>query len=277
MALPFEPSEYMTELQMESVQQQQLVQKKPETNYIKRYSRYFRKVDRAMLKLFQDLEIIDENEVPMPVPLVLGTVERAIAAMIGQTSTFHENQSGQFRRIVLPMAVLVPGDPEPDPSRYQYHKALFYDRLNTERRQNDVVYGFSRGLPINRTYTLVIWTRYKEHQNQLQEIILLKFSQEAEIKIPDNPFPCAVQIQSMGSNWSDSPEDHDIKVWKTETTMSVECWLPQPIRRDKTVLDIKIETGIGDPLTRGEFERSSTISIHAQPSLEDEPINDEEP
>src|SRR5690606_21386216 len=108
MAIRTDIHEDAAEFYLHGTQIPELVAKSADPKYIRKYSRFFRKLDRAMLRLFSDLEVIDNSEIPLPVPILIGTVERAVAAIFGDTSRFPDS-SGQFTSVRLPMATIVPG------------------------------------------------------------------------------------------------------------------------------------------------------------------------
>ena len=78
-----------------------------------------------------------------------------------------------------------------DQSRYTYHKAVDLLRNQEgkpgftvkERYERDTVFGVSRGIPVNKTYTLLLWTMFMEDMDQILEQVFLKFSPIAYINV----------------------------------------------------------------------------------------------
>lgn len=251
MGLPDDPRETAAAYAPDAMPEQQKPRIVPDAQdvtspYVRHYTRWFRKLDRAMQRLFGDLQVADEQLSALPVPIIVGTVEAAIAAMFGETSTFGSNYSGQYRSVVLPMAVLVPGDPAPDMSRNIWREARTWGAAFTERRAQDTRLGFSVGVPINRPYTLVLWTRYVEDMGQLMEQAVLKLHEEAEFWLPEDFFPTTVRLDgAIGTNFNEQKESGQIRLYKAQAPMTAYGWLPQPPVRRRTVLDIKLQTVLG--------------------------------
>lgn len=266
MALPQDPQENAAVFApdaMPEVQKPQLVQRAGEvgSRYIKRYTRYFRKLDRAMQRLCGDLQIVDDQMVPHPVPLVLGTVEAAVAAMFGETSTFGSNSTGQMRAVVLPMACLVPGDPSIEMDRNMFHAARTWSAPVTEKREGDTRLGFAKGVPVARDYQLVLWTRYMEEMLELLELVILKLHPEAEFWLPDDFAPTTVQADGFATNFQDQREQGMLRIYKVQVGMTVHGWLPQPVERRRTVLDVQIATEVG---LANPTQRAGTVMLHAE-------------
>lgn len=220
--------------------------KAPNRDTIYRYSKSIRACDEAMMDLFKNIIVIDDQAVAHTVPLIWATQERAVAAVV-QTNVRKDN-SLVVDRVKLPMLAIYSSDFSFNQQRYTYHKAVNYFRDNgkpglfiNENRHRDTVLGLARGIPIDIGYQLTIWTLYIEDMNQILEQILLKFSPIAYIRVQGVQWETIVKLESIANNIDMEPGDQSLRVIKFQFNMTVETYIPQPIVRKKAVLDERIE------------------------------------
>jgi len=219
----------------------------PERNVLYRYSRSIRGTDEAMLDMFNNVVVLDEDGKAWPIPIILGPPEKAVAAIV--QDNVHKDETLVVDRLKLPLLALSQGNIDYDLNRYTYHKALNYfnDSNNkpgitvSEKYSRDTVFGSARGIPINISYTLTAWTMYREDMNQILEQILSKFSQIAYIRVVGVPWEVIVKLDSVANNLENEPGDQAVRVIKYEFNLQVETYIPQPIERKKSVLKVKID------------------------------------
>lgn len=220
------------------------------TSYIYRYSKAIRGTDEAMTDLFRNLVVIDDDGKAFPVPIIYGTQERAIAAIM--QDNVRKDSSLVVDRLRLPMLAVHNTGIEFNQDKFIYQQALDYGRdieldghpsFTTQegRFPRDTIFGFTRGLPLNINYTLLAWTLHVEDMNQIIEQILLKFSPQAYIKTRGIPWEIVVNLNSVGNNINYQPGDEARRVVKYSFDMRVETFLPQPITRKKAVLKTQID------------------------------------
>jgi len=222
---------------------------KPNRNTIYRYSKAKRGCDDAMRDLFTDVVVIDENAKAHPIPIIWGTQEKAVAAIL--LDNVRKDETLVVDRIKLPMLAIHDTDIQFNTNRYVYHKALDYRRYlrednkpgftMDEKYNRDTVFGFARGIPVDISYTLYAWTLYVEDMNQILEQILLKFSQTAYISVTGVPYEVIVKLDSIANNLDYEPGDQAIRVLKYQFNMTTETYIPQPITRQKAVLKTKVD------------------------------------
>ena len=220
----------------------------PQRDYVYRYSKSIRGCDEAMKDLFSDIVLIDEQDKVWPVPIIWGTQEKAVAAFL--QDNYRKDNLIVVDRIKLPAMSIYASGIQFDQSRYIYHKAIDYLRdhdgrpgfyKQEKRHERDTVFGVTRGLPIIRTYTLAVWTRFEEGMNQIYEQIQLKFSPIAYIRVKGISWEIGVNLDGISNNTDINPGDQAIPVIKYEFTMSVETYISQPIVRKKSVLKTRID------------------------------------
>jgi hypothetical protein len=219
----------------------------PDRTVLYRYSKSIRGSDEAMLDLFRNLIVIDEDGKGWPIPIMLGPPEKAVAAMIQEN--IRKDETLVVNRIRLPMMALTQGSIEYDLSRYTYHKALNFLQQSdgkagstiSEKYKKDTILGFAKGIPVNIGYGLTAWTMYREDMNQIVEQILTKFSQVAYIRVNGVPWEVIVKLDSIANNLNNEPGDQQIRIIKYEFNMTVQTYIPQPIERKKAVLKMKVD------------------------------------
>ena len=197
-----------------------------------RYSKGLRGCDEAMLDLFRQMVVIDEDGKAWPIPIMLGPPEKAVAAIIQEN--VRKDETLVVNRIRLPMLALTQSSIEFDTSRYSYHKALnyFQDKnskpgfTTSEKYEKDTIFGMARGIPVNMGYTLTAWTMYREDMNQIVEQIMTKFSQVAYIRVTGVPWEVIVKLDSVANNINNEPGDQDRKSTRLNSSHSQQSRMP---------------------------------------------------
>jgi hypothetical protein len=223
--------------------------KKPSRDAVYRYSKSIRGCDEAMLDLFNNIVVLDEDGKAHKVPIIWGTQERAVAWIL-QDNT-RKDGSTVVERIRLPAMAIYGSGIEFDQSRFTYHRAIDYLRelrpdskpgfTTKEKYERDTVFGVSRGIPINKTYTLLVWTMFMEDIDQILEQIFLKFSPIAYITVRGVKWETAVTLDSVANNVDYEPGDQNQRVIKYEINLTAKTYIPQPIIRKKSVLKTKVD------------------------------------
>jgi len=219
----------------------------PNRNVVYRYSKAIRGCDEAMVDLFNNIVVLDEDGKAHKVPIIWGTQERAVAWMLQDNTK--KDGSLVVERIRLPMMAIYSSGMEFDQTRYTYHKALDYLRdysdkpgmYAKERYEKDTVFGMTKGLPINKTYTLMVWTMYMEDVDQIIEQIVLKFSPVAYIRVRGIRWETVVSLDSIANNVDYEPGDQNQRVIKYEFNLTARAYIPQPMVRKKSVLSTKVD------------------------------------
>jgi T4-like virus Myoviridae tail sheath stabiliser len=219
----------------------------PNKNVVYRYSKAIRGCDEAMVDLFNNVVVLDEDGKAHKVPIIWGTQERAISWMLQDNTK--KDGSLVVERIRLPMMAIYSSGMEFDQSRYTYHKAIDYVRdisgkpgmHSKEKLDRDTVFGNTRGLPINKAYTLMVWTMYMEDVDQILEQIVLKFSPVAYIRVRGIRWETVVTLDSIANNVDYEPGDQNQRVIKYEFNLTAQAYIPQPVTRTKSVLSTKVD------------------------------------
>lgn len=244
----------------------------PERQVLYRYSKSIRGCDEAMVDLFNNVVVLDEDGKAHKVPIIWGTQERAVAWIL--QDNIRKDGSLVVERIRLPMMAIYSSGIEFDQTRYTYHKALDYmRRLDPQRRpglhqkekfERDTVFGVARGIPVNKTYNLIAWTMYMEDIDQILEQVLLKFSPVAYIRVRGVNWETMVSLDSIANNVDYEPGDQNQRIIKFEFNLTAKTYIPQPIVRNKSVLGTKID--IYDRVKESEI---TDILARLEQSVED--------
>lgn len=220
----------------------------PNNNVIYRYNKSLRGTDEAVKSLFDDIIVLDINGQAHPVPIIWGTQEKAVMAILGEN--YRKDPSMVVDRIKLPIMSIHSSSYDVDMSRYVYHKAENYLRnysngkpgfTTKEKYNNDTIFGFSKGLPINIGYTLYVWTMYEEDINQITEQIIPKIFPMGYIKVKGIGYEIPVKLESIANNIEYDTGDKSTRVIKYQYNMTAESYLAQPIHRKKAVLKTRTE------------------------------------
>lgn len=219
---------------------------------IYRYAKGLRGTDEAVKDLFENVIVLDTNGQAHPVPLIWGSQERAVAILTQEN--VRKDNSLVVDRVKLPAMSIYTSDHSMNNDRYIYHAAIDYFRrlrndgkpgltIKENRHARDTIFGTSRGIPIDLSYNLTIWTKYWEDMNQILEQIYMKFSGGlAYIRVQGvTNWETTVRIDSIANNINTEPGDRKARVIKFQLGFTAETFIPQPISRRKAVLKSKVE------------------------------------
>jgi len=213
----------------------------PDRGVIYRHSRALRGANDAMVDLFRNIEVLDLEGKAHIVPIMWASQERAVAALL--QDNVRKDNSLVVDRIKLPIMAIWASGHAPDPNRFTYQKAMsllpWLDPLGEagftqrEKYQRDTVFGVTRGVPINISYTLYVWALYQTDMDQILEAIWLKFSPVAYIRIRGVYWEVIVTLDGEGNNQDIEPGDNKLRVIKYQFNMTAKSYIPQPITRIK--------------------------------------------
>lgn len=221
----------------------------PNRNTIYRYAKSIRGTDEAVMDLFRNIVVIDDDGKAHPVPVIWATQERAVAAVVQEN--VRKDDTLVVDRIKLPMLAISSTDFTFNQERYTYHKALNWltDAKGkptftvSEKYNKDTVFGVARGIPIDIGYNLIAWTMQLEDMNQIIEQIVTKFSPMAYIKVRGVTWETGVKLNSIANNLETEPGDQALRVIKFQFGLTAETYVAQPIRREKAILETRVEIG----------------------------------
>jgi hypothetical protein len=243
----FLPNELGKENLCDPMQTGQITNDPKRFDTIYRYSKALRGTDTAVMDLFKNLVVIDEDGKAHNIPIIWGTQEKAVAAIV--QDNVRKDNSLVVDRIRLPMLAISSTDYQFNQSRYIYHRAIDYLRdannkpgmTYSEKYEKDTIFGVAKGMPIDISYSLYAWTLYFEDMNQILEQIYLKFSPVAYIKVRGVNWEVQVKLDSVANNLEYEPGDQATRVVKFMFNLTAETYIPQPIVRKKSILSTKVD------------------------------------
>jgi len=205
-------------------------------NTVYRYSKALRGTDEGVLDLFRNIVVIDEDGKAHQVPTIWATQERAIAAILQKN--VRKDETLVVDRVQLPMIAISATGYEFDTRRYTYHQAISYVEAYTgnapdkspKYANRSTLFGVSRGIPINISYTMYAWTMNLEDMNQIMEQIVTKFSLVAYIKVRGVSQEVIVKLDSIASNLETEPGDAAPRVIKFQFGLTAETFVPMPAK-----------------------------------------------
>lgn len=213
----------------------------PNRDVIYRYSRSLRGANEAMLDLFRNIHVLDEEGKAHVVPIVWASQEKAVAALL--QDNVRKDNSLVVDRIRLPIMAIWANNYAFDQSRFTYQKAIslleWLDPLGEagftkrEKFDRDTIFGVTRGIPVDISYTLYAWTLYQEDMLQIQEQVMLKFSPVAYIRVRGVWWEIIVTLDGQANNLDIEPGANKLRVFKYEFSMTAKSYIPQPITRMK--------------------------------------------
>jgi hypothetical protein len=216
----------------------------PNREVVYRYTRALRGADEAMLDLFRNTVVLDEEGKSHIVPILWASQEKAVNAIL--QDNVRKDNSLVVDRIRLPIMAIWANQLTLDQTRFTYQKAIsLMEWLDPdgvagftlqEKFQKDTIFGVTRGLPININYTLYVWTLYIEDMNQIVEQVMLKFSPVAYIRVRGVWWEVIVTMDGTANNLDIEPGDAKLRVIKYQFNMTAKTYIPQPITRLKPPL-----------------------------------------
>lgn len=213
----------------------------PNRDVIYRYSRSIRACDEAMLDMFRNVMVLDEQGKQHTVPIIWASQEKAVAAIL--QDNVRKDNSLVVDRIRLPIIAIWNAGMQFDQSRFTYQKA--YSLLpwldpedvagfwKQEKYYKDTFFGVTRGIPVNISYTLYMWTLYEEDMNQILEQAFQKFSPVAYLQVKGIWWEVIVTLDSTQNNIDIEPGDAKVRVLKYQFNMTAKSYIAQPIYRLK--------------------------------------------
>jgi hypothetical protein len=188
------------------------------------------------MDLFRNIVVIDEDGKAVQVPIIWATQERAVAAILQKN--VRKDETLVVDRIILPMMAISSTGYEFDTKRYTYHQAMSYVDAYTGREPDksekfsnrSTLFGIGRGIPINISYTMYVWTMQLEDMNQIFEQIVTKFSLVAYIKVRGVLQEVIVKLDSIASNLNTEPGDAAQRVIKFQFGLTAETFVPMPAK-----------------------------------------------
>lgn len=236
------------------------------SNIIHRHTNSIRGCTEAMLDLFSDIVVKDPDNKAWAVPLMYGSQEKAVAYLL--QNNVRKDNTLVVDQPTLPFMAITQTGLDRDMDRYCFHQnKIWFEKGNgiindlTEIVNNDIIYGFSSGIPVNISYSLAVWTTYIEDMLQIVEQIIRKLTPMAYIWIKGVPWEVCVNLDGTEDNIDQEPGDQNIRVVKYVFNMTAKSYIAQPIERKRTVLKMTIDF-------QNSVERDKVTEIYRRLEIE---------
>lgn len=228
--------------------------KDPKRHVIYKYSKAIRYLVTGVMDMFSNVILLDVQGGQVRVPIVWASAERAVSFDIQRN--VRQSDTLVVDRITLPMMSLYASGFSLDMTRYTYHWAETFTRNQfgkpdafSELKPDDTIFGRSRGLPVNVSFQLNVWTQYIEDMYEIVEQVMSKFSPIAYIRTQGNQWITVVKLDSVEPNIDLEPGNTTKRVIKFTFGFTAEHYIPQPLSRYKSVQQVRYD------LTQGLEER----------------------
>lgn len=214
----------------------------PNRDVLYRYSRALRGADEAMVDLFRNCLVLDEQGKEHVIPIIWASQEKAVAMLL--SDNVRKDNSLVVDRIRLPIMAIWANGYAFDQTRFTYQKAMSllpwldetgegYGFTGREKFERDTIFGVTRGIPVNISYTLYAWTMAWADMQQIIEQVMLRFSPVAYIRVRGVYWEIIVTLDGQANNLEIEPGDGKTRVIKYQFTMTAKSYIPQPITRIK--------------------------------------------
>jgi hypothetical protein len=241
----------------------------PNRDVIYRNSRALRGANEAMVDLFTNMHVADEDGKYHIVPIIWASQEKAVAALL--QDNVRKDESLVVDRIRLPMMAIWANNYAMDRERFTYQKAMSflswldptsegYGFTQREKFERDTVFGVTRGIPVDISYTLYIWTMYQTDMDQILEAVHLKFSPVAYIRVRGVYWEIIVTLDGESNNLDIEPGDNKLRVIKYQFNMTAKSYIPQPITRFKGPVTTPLAMGLSEEEMKKAIDELKSVT-----------------
>lgn len=177
----------------------------------------YKQILRAMINYFSDLVCIDSEGKITQVPSIYANPERMVAKI------------KQENNIILPIISVSQENSSTDSARSKY-KSLLVHEVSYNPETNRAVRVLSIApVPVSITYTINVWCKYKEDQDQLTEQIRLKFNPDADLSIEGHDLIKAYLQETEGyEGGSKEAADKEDRTLKKSFKVDVSTYIRNP-------------------------------------------------
>jgi hypothetical protein len=181
-----------------------------------RISGFYKELLRSMVNLFSDLVCIDDENKIQKVKCIYANPERAVAKI------------KQDNSVILPLISVSQTKSSIDSSRSRY-KTLLINEVSYDPIKNKAVRILSIApVPVDITYNINIWCKYKSDLDQITEQIRLKFNPDADLVIPGHNSIKAYLGEDNSDEAGLEAADKDDRELKSSLSVKISTYLSNP-------------------------------------------------
>jgi hypothetical protein len=170
---------------------------------------------KNLLDLFGNIYYIDKNNNSIKLKCIHANQERAIARI-----TTGDN-------ITLPLITISETSTMNDDDRRRYNPTLVHDSYWDNDKQRAIRILTLPPRPITISYSINIWTKYKQDLDQIRGSIFLLFNPDIELNIKENFFTKAF-IQDESDASEITANDTQDRILRKSINIFVETYIPNP-------------------------------------------------
>ena len=181
-----------------------------------RVSGFYKELLRSVVNLFSDVVCIDDENKIQKVKCIYANPERAIAKL------------KQDNSVILPLISISQTKSALDNNRSRY-KTLLINQVSYDRVKNKAVRILSIApVPVQITYGINIWCKYKSDLDQITEQVRLKFNPDADLVIPGHNTIKAFLGDEGSEEGTFEAADKDDRELKSSLSITVSTYLSNP-------------------------------------------------
>lgn len=187
----------------------------------------YKQLLRSIINHFSDLVCVDSEAKVIEVKCIFANPERVVASL------------KQENNIILPIISISQDSSQTDPSRGRYKSHLVHEVMY-DREKNRATRVLSIApVPVDITYSVNLWCKYREDLDQLTEQVRLKFNPNADLVI----------------------ENHDLVVAFLEEADSIEGAASEVGDREDRILKKTFKVNVKTYINNPKFLLTSTGAI----------------
>jgi hypothetical protein len=175
----------------------------------------FKDTLRNLINIFNNIYFLDRNNSPVKIKCFHANQERAIAKI-----TTGDN-------ITLPVISIGESVGKPDDRRSKYSPILVHDKYFDKKSNRAIRILSMAPRPLNITYEVNIWSKYKQDLDQIREHIFFMFNPDLEVKTKYSQITKAF-IESESDSGSEEVDDAQDRILRRTITVNVETYIPSP-------------------------------------------------
>jgi len=170
---------------------------------------------RYLINVFSNVYYIDRNNNSVKIKCFHGNQERAIAK-----STVGDN-------ITLPVITIVETTTANNDQRRRYSPILAHETYWDKKKQRAIRLLSMPPRPVDISYEVNIWTKYKQDMDQIREYIFALFNPDLEIETKHGYTNKAFILSESNTEQAEATDTQD-RVLKKSITLTAETYIPNP-------------------------------------------------
>ena len=176
----------------------------------------YKQLLRAVLSYFSDMVCIDSENKITNIKCIYANPEKVIGLLNKDNS------------MILPVISVSQTESSTDLERSRYKSILVHETMfDTEKRRAVRVLSVAP-VPVSIRYSVNVWTKYKEDQDQLTEQIRLKFNPDADLTIPKHNLIKAYLSENENLLGSFEANDKEDRVLKKSFFVDISTYINNP-------------------------------------------------